>query len=73
MPKHRTNAGAVTAARVAAGYTQRGAARLLPCTAAHVSQVEAGTCGASPGLLKAMADLYGVAMDTLYDLDESAA
>lgn len=73
MPKPRTDGGACAKARIDAGYSQRAAAKLLPCSSAHVSLIETGRSNAGPAVLKAMADLYGVPIDTLYTLDMAAA
>lgn len=78
MPKHRTNRKACTTARIEAGLSQREAARRISedagikVSGAHISAIESGKWGASAGLLKALATLYGVEMSSLYDFDVEA-
>ena len=54
-------------ARTHAGLSRPQAARSLGVTATHVGYVESGQRAPSVGLLKRMADVYGVPMTTLFD------
>lgn len=53
-------------ARVLAGYSLRSAAQALGITPTHLGYVESGKRGASPSLLKRMAELYAVPMTSLF-------
>lgn len=56
-----------------AGLGVRESAVQLGISHAHLSNIERGRCGASPGLLKRMAELYGVEMTALFSFTEDAA
>lgn len=53
-------------ARIHAGLSCRQAAALLDVSSAHLNYIENGHRQPSPGLLKRMADLYGVPMKSLF-------
>jgi transcriptional regulator with XRE-family HTH domain len=53
-------------ARILAGLSIRQAAKSLTVSATHLSQIEHGRNQPSPSLLKRMADLYGVPMESLF-------
>lgn len=61
----RPNPNECVRARVLAGFSVPQAAALLRKTPTHINNIENGRSGASPAVLKAMADLYGVPMETL--------
>ena len=60
-------------ARILAGYNVRQAALALDISAQHLTYVERKERQPSPALLKRMAELYGVEMESLFTLTESAA
>ena len=71
----RPNPTECVRARVLAGYSVPQAAARLEKTATHLKNIENGRSGASPAVLKAMADLYGVPMERLvtFEADGDAA
>lgn len=69
----RPNPEQCVRARVFAGFSLPQAADKLGRSRKHLANVEAGDSGASPGLLKAMADLYGVNIETLVTFVSDAA
>lgn len=68
----RPNSDECVRARVLAGFSVPQAAARLNRTPTHIRNIENGS-GASPSVLKAMADLYGVPMESLVTFEPDAA
>ena len=69
----RPNPDECLRARVHAGLTVTGAALQAGCTRQHLSNIENGKVGASESLIKALADIYGVPMTSLFTWVEDVA
>lgn len=68
----RPNPDECVRARVLSGLSIPQAAAALDKTPTHLRNVETGRAGASPALLKQMAALYGVDMQTLITFEQAA-
>lgn len=64
----RPNPVELTTARVRLGLTLRKAAQAAQCSHVHLSALERGKSGVGADLLKRLADLYGVPVESLYTL-----